>query len=388
MCGRFVSTAGPDRIAAYFDSVLPTEVSEAIEPFAENFNVAPTQDVYAVVAAASGASARVRRDHVDVGVRHLVAGDDHADPLGREREFVRCAWAMRMSEPDRVRHREQVGGELGGRRPSGRSPRSAPPGCAVRHRVDRHERDAVLVAPHERARDVALDDAGEDGRHGRTLCSPAMGEQPETNQRRREPGSTASAIGRHDVDDPEPFTLIRLLCLPLFLWLLFGLPSRQAAAWLLGALGATDWVDGYLARRLGQTSEFGKKFDPTVDRLLFVVGIVGIIVNDGDAALVRHRRARPRGRSSAAPIAIATLLFGMERFDVTWWGKTATFLLMFAVPGFLMGNSRHPDRRRIRVAAWCFGIPGLVLSYYTAIAYIPMIRDAVRTIRGVVTAEP
>ena len=47
---------------------------------------------------------------------------------------------------------------------------------------------------------------------------------------------------------PNLFTLLRLLCLPLFLWLLFGLPSRQAAAWLLGGLGATDWVDGYLAR--------------------------------------------------------------------------------------------------------------------------------------------
>ena len=48
MCGRFVSTAGPDRIAAYFDSVIPTEV--AAGSLGENFNVAPTQDIYAVVA--------------------------------------------------------------------------------------------------------------------------------------------------------------------------------------------------------------------------------------------------------------------------------------------------------------------------------------------------
>ena len=66
---------------------------------------------------------------------------------------------------------------------------------------------------------------------------------------------------------PNAFTLVRLLCLPLFLYLLFGLEERAAAALLLGALGATDWVDGYLARRLGQVSEFGKIFDPTVDRL-------------------------------------------------------------------------------------------------------------------------
>ena len=180
---------------------------------------------------------------------------------------------------------------------------------------------------------------------------------------------------------PNLVTFVRLLCLPLFLWLLFGLPSRQAAAWVLGALGATDWVDGYLARRLGQTSEFGKKFDPTVDRLLFIVGIVGIIVNDAIplwfAIAVLAREVLVGGT-----VVVATVAFGMERFDVTWWGKTATFLLMFAVPGFLMGNSSIGIADAFTVAAWCFGIPGLVLSYYTAVAYVPMIRDAVRAGRA------
>lgn len=60
MCGRFVSTAGPDRIAAYFDPVLPTEA--VAESLGENYNVAPTQDIYAVVAAGDGA-ARVEAFH-------------------------------------------------------------------------------------------------------------------------------------------------------------------------------------------------------------------------------------------------------------------------------------------------------------------------------------
>ncbi len=165
------------------------------------------------------------------------------------------------------------------------------------------------------------------------------------------------------------------------MWILFGLPSRQAAAWLLGGLGATDWVDGYLARRLGQTSEFGKKFDPTVDRLLFVVGIVAIIVNDAIplwfAIAVLAREVVVGGT-----MVVATLAFGMERFDVTWWGKTATFLLMFAVPGFLMAESSIPIAGFFEVAAWAFGIPGLILSYYTAVAYIPSIRDGVRSGRA------
>ena len=78
---------------------------------------------------------------------------------------------------------------------------------------------------------------------------------------------------------PNAFTLVRLCCIPLFLYLLFGRDNRAGAAWLLGGLGATDWVDGWLARRLNQTSEFGKIFDPTADRLLFIVAIGGIIID-------------------------------------------------------------------------------------------------------------
>jgi cardiolipin synthase (CMP-forming) len=180
---------------------------------------------------------------------------------------------------------------------------------------------------------------------------------------------------------PNLFTLLRLLCLPLFVWLLFGVGNRQAAAWLLGGLGATDWVDGYLARRLGQTSEFGKKFDPTVDRILFVVAIVAIMI-DGSIPIWFATAVLVREVLVGGTIAVATLVFGMERFDVTWLGKTATFLLMFAVPGFLMGQSSIPGADWFTVASWILGIPGLVLSYYTAFQYIPMIRASIASGRA------
>jgi cardiolipin synthase len=72
----------------------------------------------------------------------------------------------------------------------------------------------------------------------------------------------------------------------------------------------------------------------------------------------------------------------MKRFDVTYLGKLATFLLMFAVPGFLMGHSSIAGADYFLFAAWCLGIPGLALSYYTAIAYIPTIRNSIRAGRG------
>lgn len=176
---------------------------------------------------------------------------------------------------------------------------------------------------------------------------------------------------------PNAFTLLRLCCIPLFLWLLFSRDDRAAAALLLGGLGATDWVDGWLARTFHQTSEFGKKFDPTADRLLFIVGIGGIII-DGAAPLWFCWLVIIREVVVGVTIATATIAFGMTRFDVTWWGKTATFLLMFAFPGFLLGASDISVASLFQVASWLLGIPGVILSYYTAIAYVPMIRESLR----------
>jgi cardiolipin synthase (CMP-forming) len=175
---------------------------------------------------------------------------------------------------------------------------------------------------------------------------------------------------------PNAFTLVRLLCLPLFLYLLFGLEERAAAAWLLGGLGATDWVDGYLARRLGQVSEFGKVFDPTVDRVLFIVALTAIMV-DGSMPLWFGIVLLLREVCVGAMMAIATLVYGIERIDVTWWGKVATFLLMFAVPGFLMGSSDITGAAWFEAAAWALGVPGLALSLWTGFAYIPKVRAAI-----------
>ena len=183
---------------------------------------------------------------------------------------------------------------------------------------------------------------------------------------------------------PNLVTALRLCCLPVFVWLLFGPQNRQAAAWLLGILGATDWVDGYLARRLGQTSEFGKVFDPTVDRLLFVVGIVSLII-DGSVPVWFAIAVLAREVVVGITMIVATAVFNMERFDVTWWGKTATFLLMFTFPGFLMAESNIAIADAFGVAAWIMVPPGLVLSWYTAVAYIPLVRDGIQ--RGRHTGE-
>ena len=71
---------------------------------------------------------------------------------------------------------------------------------------------------------------------------------------------------------PNLVTAVRLAFLPVFFWLVFATDHWAMAAWLLGVLGATDWIDGYLARRLHQVSSIGKVLDPVADRILVISG--------------------------------------------------------------------------------------------------------------------
>jgi cardiolipin synthase (CMP-forming) len=184
------------------------------------------------------------------------------------------------------------------------------------------------------------------------------------------PAPDASAI----LTLPNVITLVRLACLPLFLWLLFGADDRAAAAWLLAALGATDWVDGYLARHMHQVSDVGKVLDPVADRLLFFVGAGGILI-DGSvptwfAVVVLVRETLVGG----ATLILAAL--GAKRIDVTWYGKAGTFFLMMAFPLFLASHSDVAWADAAGVLAWLTGIPGLVLSLYAAVLYVPLARRA------------
>ena len=173
---------------------------------------------------------------------------------------------------------------------------------------------------------------------------------------------------------PNLITVVRLGCIPWFLWLLVSQENRAAAALLLGALGATDWVDGWIARRFDQISDVGKLLDPTADRILLVVALVAI-ADDGSipmwfavAVLVRE--------ILIGLVALALLGIGVRRIDVTWWGKTGTFALLWAVPCFLAGQSTIPAALAFEVGAWIFGIPGLVISWIAAWGYVPVARSA------------
>lgn len=176
---------------------------------------------------------------------------------------------------------------------------------------------------------------------------------------------------------PNLFTFARLLCVPYFVWLVHSADERYGAAVLLAVLGATDWVDGYLARLLNQQSKFGRVFDPTVDRLLFLVALVSMVIVDAAPAwfliAVFAREAL---------VAIAALYLGargVRTVKVSWWGKTATFGLLFALPLFLAASSEPPGEDIYRVLAWIMGLPSLVLSWISAVGYVPLLRNPAKS---------
>ena len=179
---------------------------------------------------------------------------------------------------------------------------------------------------------------------------------------------------------PNAITLVRLGCLPVFLWLLFGRDSRLAAGVMIGCLGATDWVDGWVARRFNQTSPFGALFDPTVDRVLFIVGLLSLGIDGAVAPLIAVLiLVREIGIGLMMVVATA---FGMERFPVTYLGKWATFILMFAVPALTLSTSGIALEPLFFLVGWLLVVPGLVLSYVTAAQYVPKVREHLRSGRS------
>jgi cardiolipin synthase (CMP-forming) len=174
---------------------------------------------------------------------------------------------------------------------------------------------------------------------------------------------------------PNAITLVRLACIPVFVWLLFGAERQTAAAVLLAVLGATDWIDGFVARRYHQVSTLGKVLDPVADRVLVMTAVVAIIVHGavplwfGLATIAREVVV------SAAVLLLASL--GAARIDVLWVGKAGTFALMFAYPAFLLGHGTAGWQEPIRIVAWVTGILGLTLAWVAAGSYVPVARRAV-----------
>lgn len=166
-------------------------------------------------------------------------------------------------------------------------------------------------------------------------------------------------------------TLLRMLAIPLFLWLMHIQSRPLEAALLLMILGSTDWIDGYLARLLNQRTRFGRIFDPTVDRLMFVVIITSMIIADAAprwflwAVLIRDLLV--------SSVSLLSALRAGRSLQVSWWGKAATFGLLLSLPALLALSALTADvpyRFGLTLFAWAIALPSLLLSWITGVGYL------------------
>jgi cardiolipin synthase len=181
---------------------------------------------------------------------------------------------------------------------------------------------------------------------------------------------------------PNLVTLVRLCCIPLFV-LLMARSHRSGwypAALLLGALGVTDGVDGYVARHFNQVSTLGKVLDPLADRLLLGVAAVVIVAVGAVPTWVAVIALAREVLVAGGFLYVAAQ--GGRRMDVQWAGKAGTFGLMCALPLFLAGHANDDWHSVAEALAWVSVIPALVLGWYAAITYVPRAREALAESRG------
>jgi cardiolipin synthase len=192
-----------------------------------------------------------------------------------------------------------------------------------------------------------------------------------------------AAVGAEEAKPPPPsdrvltipniITFARLALIPVFVWL--GIGARNDAwAWMVGFVaGSTDFVDGKIARRLGQVSKVGIAMDPLSDRILVgAAAWVFIVRGYAPAWTLIVVVARDVLLLGALPV-IARL--GIERPAVSWFGKAGTMGVMTGLGMFMAAHI--PDRTNdlFTVLGWLCYIPGLIFSYVAAAGYI---RDVVR----------
>lgn len=157
-------------------------------------------------------------------------------------------------------------------------------------------------------------------------------------------------------------TLARLAGLPVFTWVVLGPGHLGLAFWLLVVVAATDWVDGYVARRFDQVTRLGRAMDPMIDRLLVVTVAATLLV----AGIMPWPLAALVVARDAALLVLALGLLGrVPTVSVTRTGKFGTACLMVGLPTFLLGAADWGGAEAAAVLAWGFTLVG-VLAYYVA----------------------
>lgn len=167
---------------------------------------------------------------------------------------------------------------------------------------------------------------------------------------------------------PNILSFIRLLGIPLFLWLVL---VEQADVWAFVVLvlaSATDWLDGALARALNQTSKLGVLLDPLADRLYIAATILGLAIR----GIIPWWLVLVLVLRDGMLVLLLPLLRrrGLFALPVTLLGKAATFCLLWGFPALLLGSIGGAIGTFAIVCGWAFSLWGTALYWWAGLDYV------------------
>ena len=183
---------------------------------------------------------------------------------------------------------------------------------------------------------------------------------------------------------PNALSVLRLFGVPLFLYLLLGPKADGWAVVVLALAGASDWLDGKLARWLDQTSRLGTLLDPAADRLYIFATLLAFVVR---GIVPWWIAAVLVGREALVGVFLLVLRrFGYGPFEVSYLGKAATFNLLYAFPVLLLAQGASTAAQIARPIAYAFMLWGGALYLWSAGLYLYQLVLATRRTPGVVAA--
>lgn len=179
---------------------------------------------------------------------------------------------------------------------------------------------------------------------------------------------------------PNALSVLRLLGVPLFLWLLLGPEADGWALVVLMVAGISDWADGKLAQWLNQYSRLGALLDPAADRLYIVSALIALALREIVPVWMVVLLV---GRELVLGVALLVLrYYGYPPLQVHYLGKAATLLLLYAFPALLIAQGEGWVASVAGPIAWAFTIWGTALYVLAGLLYVVQVAGIVRAERS------